>query len=119
MRQRETVSYLTRIRLTSLTARQMSALSNKRRRQITVTHVLVRNPSIILMSRPVTDLSPGTKQRIVSLLRAVIQRQKLAVVYGLRRLSVTVACTSQVVNLLTNRIILSRPIAGIGTGTLS
>lgn len=55
-------------------------LSNKRRRQVTVTHTVTGVPNILVTSRPANGLSPSASVRVVQVLRRVGGRKAAVLV---------------------------------------
>lgn len=113
-RGRRTIRVLGILKLGRVVCGHTSRLDNKRGRQINVTHTLVRGPQVLLYSRPVTSLSPGSTGIVVSRLGGISAAVNVAIIIGLRRMSMTVGCSSEVVNVGGKRMI-----CGKSTGNLA
>lgn len=101
--QRQTVSLLNRINLNSHNSDCPVRLSNKRRRQITVTQTLTVSPSLVLFSRPASTLSPRLINRILSIVHGLTD-SNVAVIIIARRVKFTQRTKSVLTFVSTNII---------------
>lgn len=102
--QRGTLSTLHRIKLRGCTRDCPSRLSNKVHRHIKLTHTLTVGPSVLLVSRTFSTLSPLVHARVRSRLMGLRTGRRHAVIFVSRSLSRTVHVNSQVTVVRGNRI---------------
>lgn len=98
---------LRRIKLTIGCGSFPSRLSNKRRREITLTETLIGHPSVLLTSRPAKGLSPGASRRVVGLLRRV-GSEKAAMIIIARGGSVMGSVHGHIIAVRRNSVVDSR-----------
>ncbi len=85
---RQILEALTRMNLASHVRRGPARLSNNRRRQITVTHILTTRPSVVLTSRPANGLSSASNRRVVGVVGSLRSRNG-AVILVARSVGIT------------------------------
>lgn len=91
------------INLNSHLSRFPSRLSNKRRRQITVTHTVTGQPRILFYSRPAKTLSFDAKGQILRILTGIGRRVNAAIIIVARGTKVKTV-NSHVVAVHSNRV---------------
>lgn len=82
-------------------------LSNKREREITLTSVVIRSPSVVIVSRPASRLSPGNARSMFRVVGCLGERGG-AVILIRRGVGLVTRCTSRVMCLGSNSILLSK-----------
>ncbi len=106
--------------LSNLRGHRVSALSNNRRRHITVTHTVTGRPGILLLSRPLTTLSLGLHGSVRGRLGGVRRRLNVAFVFIARSRRRTLAVSSHIIIVSNNgvrRMNAPRSVCGRPRGT--
>lgn len=92
------------MKLRNFRGESIALLSNKRRRQITVTETLIGRPGILLLSRPLNTLSTGVHGRVRVRLGGVRERMKVAFVCIARSRRRTLSVSSAMMIVGGNRV---------------
>lgn len=98
-RGRLTRSTVRGVRVKSLTGYYCQRLSNNRRRHILLTHTLYTAQGVLLLSRPISNLSPGIAARVCRLVRGLGRRRNVAILVVSRSVRTTIYCTDRVLRI--------------------
>ncbi len=110
-----TLGLLSSINLKRGTAVLPGGLSNKRHREMTVTHTLTGSPSVVLTSRPAKSLSSGADDGVLGRLVSLRRSGGMALVVMARSVSMT-GLTSEIVRILSNRVVSTNSSSLVGDG---
>lgn len=101
---RRALRTVTLIKLAKLRAHFPRRLSNKRRRQITLTHTLTPQPTLVLLSRPFDGLSIRIQLRLHRRIQSILGRIGTSKMFIARSRRRTLTVTSRITIVYRNRL---------------